>query len=378
MILGVNGIRLVGKPSGVARVIEALLNAFAEIDQPFDDIRVYSPEPIDPDVKLPSIARNVVLPSPWSLGLWEQFILPRAHGSHDVLLCPSYVVPILATCPTLLIHHGSYEGYTRASQVFSTWTRLKYRVSYPLSAWRATVVCTVSEHSRRDMVRFYRLAPERVHVVPVGVDTRVFKPLDDPKRLSDWRCRVFGDDIPFLLYVGKPTRRRNLPNLLSAFARLKVTRRIPHKLLLVGTALPGTKFAALVDTLRLSDEVVTIPYASHEEIAVACNASTLLIYPSDYEGFGLPVLEAMACGTPVIALDNTAFPEFAGGVAMLLPNAEVETLTSGIWELISNGVRRAKMVVEGPKHASAYDWHVIARRYIELLRPLAPAALPRK
>ena len=371
MILGVNGIRLIRKRGGVARAIEAILNAFSEIDQPFDDIRVYTPEPIDPAVRLPSIARNIVVRTRLSGALWEQLVLPRAHGSRDVLLCPSYIVPILTGCPTLLIHHGSYEGYAGAADVFSWSARLKYRISYPLSAWRATTVCTVSEYSRRDMVRFYRLPANRIHVIPEGVDTRVFRPLDDPGQLSGWRRRLFGQDVPFLVYVGKPTKRRNLPNLLRAFRLIKSTRGIPHKLLLVGTALPGATFASMVDELGLSSDVVTIPYASHEEIAIAYNASTLTIYPSDYEGFGMPVLEAMACGTPVIALDNTAFPEFAGGVAMLLPDAEVETLAGGMWDLMSDSARRATMAVEGPKRAQQYEWKVIARQYMELVRSLA-------
>ena len=371
MILGVNGIRLVRKRSGVARAIEAILNGFAEFDQPFEDIRVYTPEPIDAGVRLPPIARNIVLPSTLPPGLWEQFVLPRAHGSRNVLLCPSYVLPMLATCPTLLIHHGSYEGYARATDMFSRWSRVKYRISYPLSAWRATMLCTVSEHSRRDMVRFYHLAPERIHVVPEGVDTRVFRPLDDAKRLIEWRRGVFGEDVPFILYVGKPTKRRNLPNLLRAFGRLKTVGRIPHKLLLVGTSLPGTAFGAFIDEIGLSHEVVTMPYASHDEIALAYNASTLLIYPSDYEGFGMPVLEAMACGTPVIALDNTAFPEFAGGVAMLLRDAGVDTLANGMLELIGDPLRRREMSAAGPPRAAAYDWRIIARQYMELLRSLA-------
>ncbi len=373
MILGVNGIRLVRKRGGVARVIEAILDAFAEIDQPFDDIRVYTPEPIDPAVRLPPIARNVVVPTRLSPALWEQLVLPRTHSSRHVLLCPSYVVPVLTRSPTLLIHHGSYEGYRGAREVFSLATRMKYRISYPLSAWRATTVCTVSEHSRRDMVRFYRLSPERIHVIPGGVDTRVFRPLHDLQRLREWRRQVFGEDVPFLVYVGKPTKRRNLPNLLHAFGLLKKTRGIPHKLLLIGTALPGATFAAIVDELGLSPEVIAIPYASHEEIALAYNASTLMVYPSDYEGFGMPVLEAMACGTPTIALDNTAFPEFAGGVAMLLPDAEVHTLASGMWDLMSDSARRATMAVEGPIRAQRYEWKIIARQYADLLLSLAAA-----
>lgn len=371
MILGVNGIRLVRNPSGVARAIEAILNALPEIEQPFDDIRVYSPEPIDPAIRLPAIARNIVLPTRLPSSLWEQFVLPQAHGRQHVLLCPSYVSPVLARCPTLLVHHGSYEGYARAAEVFSWWSRVKYRISYRLSARAATVVTTVSEHSRRDMARFYRLPPERIHVIPEGVDTRVFRPIDDGGRLNAWRRSVLGEDRPFLLYVGKPTKRRNLANLLRAFQRLKVGHRIPHKLLLIGTALPGTAFAGIVEELRLSAEVVTIPHASHAEIALAYNAAELLIYPSDYEGFGMPVLEAMACGTPVIALDNTAFPEFAGGIAMLLPDAEVETLAKGIWDVITDDPRRDRMRREGPGRAAAYDWRLITGRYAALLRDLA-------
>jgi glycosyltransferase involved in cell wall biosynthesis len=280
------------------------------------------------------------------------------------------VLPVLARCPTLLIHHGSYEGYAHADEVFSRWTRIKYRVSYPLSAWRATTLCTVSEHSRRDIARFYGVAADRIHVVPEGVDTRLFRPLDNRDEAVAWRRRVVGDDVPFLLYVGKPTRRRNLPNLLRAFARLKSERRIPHKLVLIGTALPGTPFESLIGELAITGDVVTVPHATHEEIALAYNACCVMIYPSDYEGFGMPVLEAMACGAPVIALRNTAFPEFAGGVAMLLPDANVDTLAAGTWELLQDGARRAQMFTEGPKRAAGYDWRVIARRYMDLLRQL--------
>jgi glycosyltransferase involved in cell wall biosynthesis len=376
MILGVNGLRLIRERSGVARAIEAILNCMAEMEQPFDDVRVYTPEPIDPSVRLPACVRKIVVPSSLPPGLWEQLVLPRVHGARDVLLCPSYVVPMFATCPTLLIHHGSYEGYAGAREVFGWWTRVKYRVSYPLSAHRATLVSTVSSYSRQDMAKFYRLPPDRIHVVPEGVDTHLFRPINDPARLAEWRRRVLGDDVPFILYVGKPTKRRNLPNLLRAFAALKQAHGVPHKLLLIGTALPGTSLSALVEQLGLSSAVVTIPHAGHEEIARAYNASAMLVYPSSYEGFGMPVLEAMACGTPVIALDNTAFPEFAGGVAMLLPDAEVATLTQGMLQLLSDDAQRAQMAADGPQRAAAYDWRAITRRYLALLCAIAPGQPP--
>lgn len=345
-------------------MIEALLQSMGELDHPFREIRVYSPVPIADDVVLPACARNVVLPSRLPLGLWEQFVLPRAHPATSLLLCPSYVVPLPARSPTLLIHHGSYEG---CPEEFSWFVRNKARVVYGLSARKATVVSTVSQHSRRDMARYYYLDPDKIHVVPEGVDCRLFRVLDEPERLGEWRRRRLGSDRPFILYTGKPTRRRNLPNLIEAIGELRRRPDFHHKLVLVGTDLPGHPFAPVVERLGLQDTVQSIGFLSHEELALAYNAADLLVYPSSYEGFGMPVLEAMACGTPAIALDNTAFPEFADGVAHLLPDAAVSTLRDGIAAVLGDPGRLAHMAREGPLRAASYDWRIISGRYIELM-----------
>src|SRR5258708_2334831 len=263
MILGVNGIRLVGQRSGVGRCIEAVLRCMAEMDHPFSEFRVYTPSPIADEVVLPSCATNIVLPSPLPLALWEQLILARAHGDRDLLFCPSYVIPLMARCPTFLIHHGSYEGYPRA---FDWWTLNKARLAYSLSAKRASVVSTVSEYSKQDMVRFYGMKADRIHVVPEGVDTQRFHPVENRDRTKEWRMREFGADIPFILYVGKPTERRNLSALIKAFAALKREKSIPHKLLIVGADLPGTSpFRQVIETEGLSSEVTVRGYATHEE-----------------------------------------------------------------------------------------------------------------
>lgn len=371
MILGVNGIRLVGKRSGVGRAIEAVLRCLQELDHPFTEIRVYSPAPIDDPTTFSGRVRNVVLPARLHPGLWEQLVLLRAHGSRNVLFCPSYVMPLLARCPTLLVHHGSYEGYKEAARAYSLWMRLKARMMYDLSAHRASIVSTVSEYSRRDMARYYRLAPDDIQVIPEGVDTRLFRPIGDRTLLADWRRQVLGQDVPFILYVGKPTRRRNLPSLLRAFDRLKRQRAMPHKLLLIGTSLPGTSFESEIEELGLKDEVVDVGYLPHEEVVLAYNACDVFVYPSSYEGFGMPVLEAMACGAPVIAVDNTAFPEFAGGVARLLPDASVDTLAEGIEQVTCDATQRELMARQGPIRAAGYDWRIVTERYLELLARLA-------
>jgi glycosyltransferase involved in cell wall biosynthesis len=368
VILGVNGVRLLGRRTGVGRVIEGILGAMDGVEHPFDEVRIYTPRPLDRAIGLPAVARNVVLPSHLPLGLWEQWVLPRAHGARHLLLCPSYVAPLRARCPIFLIHHGSYEGHPDG---FGWWELNKARWLYTQSARRATVVSTVSEHSRRDIARFYGIDADRIHVIPAGVDTRAFHPIDDSERLSDWRSRVFGRDVPFLVYVGKPAKRRNLPALVEAFGLLKREAGIPHQLLLIGTGLPGHDFEAAVVSQGLRNEVVRLDFLPHEEVALAYNAADLLVYPSSYEGFGMPVLEAMACGTPAIALDSTAFPEFAGGVARLLPDAKVETLRRGIESLLCDPDECARMSEEGPKRAASYDWRIVAPRYLELMARVA-------
>jgi glycosyltransferase involved in cell wall biosynthesis len=368
VILGINGVRLVGKRSGVGRCIEAVLKCMAEMDHPFDEFRVYTPAPIAEEVELPSCAKNIVLASPLPLAMWEQLTLLRAHGSKDLLFCPSYVIPLLARCPTFLIHHGSYEGYPQA---FSWWVRNKARAAYSLSAKRATVVCTVSEYSRRDMVRFYGMRPETIQIVPEGVDTRLFRPIPEPERLAQWRLRTFGSDTPYIVYVGKPVERRNLSSLIQAFGLLKREKSIPHKLLIVGADLPGTSpFRRVIVSEQLTSEVLVLGYVGHREMPLVYNSADLLVYPSSYEGFGMPVLEAMACGTPVITLNNTSFPEFALGVAHLLDDAAIATLKRGIDTVLGDPVLRERMSRDGPLRAAAYDWRLITRQYLELMLPL--------
>ena len=368
MILGVNGIRLVGQRSGVARCIEAVLACMAEMDHPFKKFRVYSPIPIPDEVSLPGCAENIVLPSrlPWAM--WEQFTLLRGHGDDDLLFCPSYVIPFLARCPTFLIHHGSYEGYPQA---FGWWKLNKARAAYSLSARRATVVCTVSEYSKRDMARFYGMNPETVNVVPEGVDTRRFCPIEDEERLAQWRAKTFGEDIPFIAYIGKPVERRNLSALIKAYSILKKEKNIPHKLLIVGADLPGSSpFRTVMANEGIESHVLILGYVGHQEMPLVYNSADLLVYPSSYEGFGMPVLEAMACGTPVIALNNTAFPEFALGVAHLLDDAAVPTLVNGIGGVLNDPVLRRQMATNGPLRAADYDWRLITKQYLELMLPL--------
>jgi glycosyltransferase involved in cell wall biosynthesis len=370
LILGVNGIRLVDEISGVARCTEAILNCLAELDHPFDDIRVYSPAPIHTSIKLPSCARSVVAGSAMPSAMWEQFVLSSIHPGGSVLLCPSYVIPLLSRAPTLLIHHGSYEGFPSA---FSWWSLNKARAIYAASAHRASIVSTVSTCSKEDMVKYYGLSPSRIHVIPEGVDTTRFKPFRNDERVKRWRDDVVGTSQPFILYVGKPTERRNLSSLVRAVALLRRKKKVPHKLVIVGADLPGTSnFRQVIEEEKLGEHVVVVGHVGHDDLPLIYNAADVLVYPSSYEGFGMPVLEAMACGTPVIALNNSAMPELSGGVALLLDRGDPQTLAAGIEGLLGDLSAQEAMREAGPVRAASFDWRLVTRRYLDLMIRLAP------
>lgn len=367
MFLGVNGIRLVTIRSGVARYIENMLSCWGQIEHPFDEIRVYTPKPLSEAGVSAPLTRNVVVRGRGPYALWEQFHLPRAHGRSDVLFCPSYVAPLAARCPVVVVHHGSYERY---SEAFGRLQRARGDYINRWSARRADLLITVSESSKRDMIEFYGLPADRIHVIPVGVDLELFRPGENPLELQEFRQRVLGEDAPFILYVGKPIRRHNIAQMLQAYGRLVHRGTTKHRFLFIGAGLPGIDVAPLVADLGLGEHVTLVAHFEPETVALAMQASSMLIYPSSYEGFGMPVLEAMACGVPAIALDNTAFPEFAGGVAYLAPDAEVDTLAQAMGEVLHDRALRRQMRRDGPVRARDYDWRGLAQRTMDLIAGL--------
>jgi glycosyltransferase involved in cell wall biosynthesis len=248
---------------------------------------------------------------------------------------------------------------------------LRARVSHTLSARSATHIFTVSEHSKRDILRFYGVPESKVEVIHNGVDTELFRPPEDPKAGVEVRRELFGEDVPFILYVGKLTRRRNLEGLTEAFARVRGHHGGRHRLLFVGFELAGSTVLEAARRCGVESSVHALPHVDHRRLASIYGAAELLAYPSSYEGFGLPVLEAMACGTPALALDATAFPEFAAGAAELLPDARTDTLEAGLDRLLGDADLRERLRREGPRRAARFDWRRVTARYVEALGALA-------
>jgi glycosyltransferase involved in cell wall biosynthesis len=288
--------------------------------------------------------------------VWEQTVWPWLAWRDGLALAHSmaFVLPLLQPCPTIVtIYDLSFVYYPGA---FPAWQRLYLKLQTAHACRRAQQLITISESGRRDVQQQFDVSPERITVVQPGVDP-AFKPLP-PDEVARFRQQ---QALPerFVLHVGTLQPRKNLPLLLDAFARL-----LAPDVELVMAGGKGWLFAeifAKVEALGLQDRVRFVGYVPDEALPWWYNAAALLVFPSLYEGFGLPVVEAMACGTPVIAANTSSIPEAAGDAALPFEPDDVAGLTERMDLVLNNTAVSDQLRQKGPIQAKQFSWERAGR-----------------
>jgi glycosyltransferase involved in cell wall biosynthesis len=283
--------------------------------------------------------------------LWEQAVQPWAarRAGLDLLHCPAFVGPLYAGTPFVVTVHDL--SFVLFPEGFRGWNRTYLRLLTSRSVKRARRVIAVSESTRQDLVRLYGLSPNRVDVVYNGVDA-AFRSLPSGE-VAAFRARR-GLPERFLLFVGTLEPRKNIVRLVEAYAHLPRPR-IPL-MLVGGRGWFYDQVFARVEELDLAGEVCFVGYVAAEELPWWYNASEALVYPSLYEGFGLPVLEAMACGTPVITSNTSSLPEVVGQAGMLVEPTDVVALTEALRRVLQDAALRAQMRTAGLAQAARFSW----------------------
>lgn len=287
--------------------------------------------------------------------LWEQAIQPWVVGRIGVELLhgPAFVGPLVSECPLVVtIHDLSFRLYP---QGFRTLNRIYLRTFTRWSLRRARRVIAVSESTKCDLIRAYGLPSSKVDVVYNGVDAD-FQPRP-ADQVEAFRAKR-GLPEQFILFVGTLEPRKNVVRLIEAYARLPRTR--PPLMLVGGTGWLYDEVLTRVEALNLNSEVQFVGYVPAEDLPWWYNAAGLFVYPSLYEGFGLPTLEAMACGTPVVTSTTSSLPEVVGQAGQLVEPTDVEALAVTMEQVLADAGMRENMRQAGLTQARLFSWRKTA------------------
>jgi glycosyltransferase involved in cell wall biosynthesis len=300
----------------------------------------------------------------YSLGELTRFAFRLYRDRLDLFHATHYVLPPLRSHAVVTIHdiiHLLYPQFlpNRAALVYA-------RVMIRRALRRADRIITVSYNSKRDLVDYFGIVPSHVDVIYNGVSPE-FRP-DVPEEERERVARKYGLPRPYLLFLGGEKPHKNVQNVVRAFGEARRKRPdLPHVLALAGPMPKNpARIDALIAALDLSGAIVRPGRIEDDDLPGLFAGADALLYPTLYEGFGLPVVEAMACGTPVLTSSTSALQEIAGGYAYLVDPLDVDAIARGILLLATDPKVRADFVELGRKRALDFSWDKAAERTLEV------------
>jgi glycosyltransferase involved in cell wall biosynthesis len=363
--------------AGVSNYVEALLAHLGQVDRE-SRYTVYTTRGmgaaalgLPPNFRvrpslLPTINPRVRIP-------WEQLLAPallRLEGA-DVYHGVLNVVPLACPTPSVVTIHDLSaflfpQTFRRVNRAYTRW-------AIRVACRRAARILAVSEFTRQEIVRWLRVPPERVVVTHDAADARFQPP--DAHELAAFRQR-HGLPERFVLFLGTIEPRKNLPLLLDAYAM--IAGRIDAPLLIAGSR--GWLYEpvlARAESLGLGDRLRFVGYVDQQEQPLWYAAATVFAFPSLYEGFGMPPLEAMACGTPVVVSSSSSLPEVVGDAGLVVSPSDPEELAEALHRVVTDGALREELRARGLARARRFSWREAAERTVAVYREAAGTPVER-
>jgi glycosyltransferase involved in cell wall biosynthesis len=363
----------VEEAAGIGRFTRGLIDGLAAVD-PDNTYRLLLPRGATwPSLLPPNFAiRPFPLSFRASAVLWHRLGAPlpvtRFTGEADVYHAPNFLLPPTGRSRGVVTVHDLTFFHHPECAVPGLVKLLKREV--PRSLARAAAVTADSQATASDLVAAFAARPEQITVVPGAVDAR-FRPERRPEVLAAMD-RLYGGERPFILTVGRLEPRKNLRRLIAAYAEVRERLSGAPRLLIAGGQ--GWLYQDLYDAvieLGLTDEVVFLGFVPDDHLPALLSLARAFVYPSLYEGFGLPVLEAMACGTPVACSNTSSLPEVAGEAALLFDPTDTAAIGAALERLLNDDALRADLARRGPEQAARFSWTDSARRLRALYERIA-------
>ncbi|MGB8658011.1 MAG: glycosyltransferase family 1 protein [Candidatus Zixiibacteriota bacterium] len=374
MRIGIDASAFVGKKAGTGVFVEHMVKELSQIDthNHYVLLYIYFREKIknteDWGLNVNFTWKGYRVPSRVISQLCLKFGFPTVEllaGKLDIFHSPSHFFwpqkrgKKMATVHDLIIF--------KMPQLFSSQMRKLYQESMGRIILNADLICADSFCTKTDIIEMFRVPESKVRVVYGGVD-QCFKPLEINEQ---WLYERFGIKKPFILFVGVIEPRKNLEALVKAYENLSRANKIDHHLVIAGKK--GWLYEPIIHMITQSEfrqQIFMLDYVRTPDLVLLYNAADLFVYPSLYEGFGLPVLEAMACGTPVVASPLSSLPEVAGDAAWYVDPHSVESIVQGIETALNNEGLREELSRKGLERSRLFSWRNTASQVLELYQSL--------
>jgi glycosyltransferase involved in cell wall biosynthesis len=364
MIIGIDATSANKKErTGVEWYTFHLIQNLKEVIPASERVILYSANPLQDDLKqLPSNWKSGVLKWPPKFG-WNTFRLSWEmwRRKPDVLFVPGNRLPRIVGSNTVTTVHDI--GPDRIPGKYEAKVRKKISRATKVAGKKATKIITVSEFTKRELMEKYKIAEGRITAIPLAADSKRYRQLEDKEQQQVLAKHRLSRN--YLFHIGRLETKKNISALIRAFDTFKKRRGVgdPFQLVLAGS--PGYGFGTIkkyIDGSEFKDQIRLLGRVDENDVPALMNAATLYLFPSWYEGFGIPALETMSCGTAMIASDIGALHEVAGNAALFVSPKEPERWTKAIQELISNGTKRDDLVAKGLERAKQFSWNKTAEQ----------------
>jgi glycosyltransferase involved in cell wall biosynthesis len=371
--IGIDYTAAVRQGAGIGRYTRELVRALAKLDRGHDYVLFAAAggqRPVDAGWPTNLQMRSVPLSDRALAILWHRLQLPLwvelVTGPVDIFHSPDFVLPPVRRAKTLVTVHDL--SFIRYPQCADANLRAYLNRVVPRSVHRADLVLADSQSTKDDLVELLGVEADRIEVVYPGVEER-FHPIENQALLEEVRRRY---NLPprFILGLGTLQPRKNFVRLIEAYSLL-VTRHSSLQLVIAGgKGWLYEEIFATVERLGLEKKVVFPGFVADEDLPALYNLAELFVFPSLYEGFGIPPLEALACGTPVIASDASSLPEVVGEAGLMIEATNVEALADAMKGVLEDNALREDMIAKGLKQARQFTWEKAATKLLNLYEVL--------
>ncbi|MFL0250560.1 glycosyltransferase family 4 protein [Clostridium neuense] len=242
---------------------------------------------------------------------------------------------------------------------------LKFLKSIPMIVEKSDAIITVSEYSKKDLLKFFPINPDKIYVTPLAANSH-YKILNK-EYCSSYLLNNYNINNKFILYIGGFSPRKNVKALMYAFSKIKNSFLSPINLVIVGSNKDDlNNLKILCSKLKISKDVIFTGYVKESELPIFYNACEVFVYPSLYEGFGLPPLEAMSCGAPVITSNITSIPEVVGDCGILIDPFKSSQIENALWKVLNDETLRNALIAKGLKNSADFSWKKTAEKTLNV------------